>query len=133
MSKIADAIIKRIEQSTNVSFTKEMIIEIINDVKGGNQIIKSGDITLNLNGCTIKIGDAEPIKMQIMLFKVLVYLSDKEGEYAKKEELLKHVWGNDVIVGIRTVDVAVHKVKEIIGKHRITTQRKVGYMFTSQN
>jgi two-component system alkaline phosphatase synthesis response regulator PhoP len=131
MSKIADVIIEKINESQKIKLSKEEIISIIEEVKGGNPIIKSGDITLDVNKSTVQIGGGQPEKVQTLIFKVLSYLIDKEGIYVKKSELLRNIWGSDVIVGERTVDVAVHKVKEIIGKHRITTQRKVGYMYTA--
>jgi two-component system alkaline phosphatase synthesis response regulator PhoP len=133
MSKIADVIIERIQKSGEEYFTKEMIIAIIDEVKGGNQIVKSGDITLDLSKSTIQIGDSAPEKMQNMMFKVLAYLIDKEGLHVKRSELLRNIWGDDVIVGDKTVDVTVHKIRGAIGRHRIVMERNVGYLFIPQN
>jgi two-component system alkaline phosphatase synthesis response regulator PhoP len=56
-------------------------------------------------------------------------LVSKPGKVFKRAEILKKVWGNDVIVGDRTIDVHIRKLREKIGNHYIYTLKGVGYKF----
>jgi two-component system alkaline phosphatase synthesis response regulator PhoP len=60
----------------------------------------------------------------------LALLTSKPGKVFKRAEILQKVWGNDVIVGDRTIDVHIRKLREKIGNHFIQTIKGVGYKFT---
>jgi two-component system alkaline phosphatase synthesis response regulator PhoP len=62
-------------------------------------------------------------------FDLLMLLVSKPGKVFKRAEILKKVWGNDVIVGDRTIDVHIRKLREKIGNHYIYTLKGVGYKF----
>jgi two-component system alkaline phosphatase synthesis response regulator PhoP len=62
-------------------------------------------------------------------FDLLMLLVSKPGKVFKRSEILKKVWGNDVIVGDRTIDVHIRKLREKIGNHFIYTLKGVGYKF----
>ena len=55
-----------------------------------------------------------------------------ESEVFKREVILERVWGNDVIVGGRTIDVHIRKLREKIGDDYFKTVKGVGYKFTIQ-
>lgn len=62
-------------------------------------------------------------------FELLALLSSKPGKVFKRGEILSRVWGNDVIVGDRTIDVHIRKLREKIGSEYIHTLKGVGYKF----
>lgn len=60
-------------------------------------------------------------------FLLLVLLLSKPGRVFSREEIYDSVWGDDVVVGDRTIDVHIRKLREHIGEHHITTIKGVGY------
>jgi two-component system alkaline phosphatase synthesis response regulator PhoP len=60
---------------------------------------------------------------------LLFYLAQNPNKVLSREDLLSHIWGNDVYVVARTVDVHIRKVREKIGENYITTVKGVGYKF----
>ena len=64
-------------------------------------------------------------------FELLAFLAASPHKVFNREELLKNIWGNDVFVLARTVDVHVRKVREKVGDHHIQTIKGVGYKFNA--
>jgi two-component system, OmpR family, alkaline phosphatase synthesis response regulator PhoP len=62
-------------------------------------------------------------------FELLYLLASKPGKVFKREDILNRVWGDDVVVGERTIDVHVRKLREKIGEDYIHTIKGVGYKF----
>ena len=62
-------------------------------------------------------------------FELLALLTSKPGKVFKRADIMNKVWGNDVIVGDRTIDVHIRKLREKIGSHYIYTLKGVGYKF----
>ena len=62
-------------------------------------------------------------------FELLYFLASHPNKVYGREELLKKIWGTDVYVLARTVDVHIRKVREKIGNGYITTVKGVGYKF----
>jgi two-component system, OmpR family, alkaline phosphatase synthesis response regulator PhoP len=62
---------------------------------------------------------------------LLLLLSSKPDKVFTREEIFTNVWGNDVIVGDRTIDVHIRKIREKLGLEVITTVKGVGYKFES--
>ena len=62
-------------------------------------------------------------------FEVLALLYSKPQKVFSREEIFSNVWGNDVIVGDRTIDVHVRKLREKLGDHHIVTIKGVGYKY----
>ena len=62
-------------------------------------------------------------------FNLLTLLADKNGDVCTRENILNTVWGEDVIVGDRTIDVHIRKLREKIGDKKIKTVKGVGYRF----
>jgi len=62
-------------------------------------------------------------------FELLSLLATKPGKVFKREEILDKVWGNEVIVGGRTIDVHIRKLREKIGDKSFKTVKGVGYKF----
>jgi two-component system, OmpR family, alkaline phosphatase synthesis response regulator PhoP len=62
-------------------------------------------------------------------FNLLVLLSSKPGKVFKRENILDLVWGDEVVVGDRTIDVHIRKLREKLGEDYIKTVKGVGYKF----
>lgn len=65
-------------------------------------------------------------------FELLYLLASKPGRVFLRNEILGQVWGNDVIVGDRTIDVHIRKIRQKLGVDCITTVKGVGYKFELQ-
>lgn len=96
---------------------------------------KSESKVLSINGITI---DPEKFIVQfegrdIFLakkeFELLYLLASKPGRVFLRNEILSQVWGNDVIVGDRTIDVHIRKIRQKLGVDCIRTVKGVGYKF----
>jgi two-component system, OmpR family, alkaline phosphatase synthesis response regulator PhoP len=62
-------------------------------------------------------------------FELLYYLASKKGKVRDRQTLLNKVWGDNIYVVDRTVDVHVRKIREKLGDHYIETVKGVGYRF----
>ncbi|HRD07688.1 MAG TPA: winged helix-turn-helix domain-containing protein, partial [Saprospiraceae bacterium] len=62
-------------------------------------------------------------------FELLALLATKPGKVFKRDEIMKKIWGEDIIVGDRTLDVHIRKIREKIGDNYISTLKGVGYKF----
>ena len=62
-------------------------------------------------------------------FELLYLLATHPGRVYKREEIMEKIWGNDVVVGGRTIDVHIRKLREKIGEDRFQTIKGVGYKF----
>lgn len=63
-------------------------------------------------------------------FELLELLSSKPGKVFSRDQILMNVWGDEAIVGERTIDVHIRKLREKLGNHYIRTVKGVGYTFT---
>ncbi len=71
----------------------------------------------------------EPISLAKKEFELLQYLASKPGRVFLRTEILNQIWGSDVIVGDRTIDVHIRKIRQKLGLDCITTVKGVGYKF----
>lgn len=98
---------------------------------GSNQsdsISTYGDLTIDREKFGLTVGDKE-ISLAKKEFELLDLLLSKPGKVFKRSEILSKVWGREVIVGDRTIDVHVRKLREKIGDDYIQTMKGVGYKF----
>ncbi len=91
-------------------------------------VLTFGDLTIDTDQFKIAIHDKE-INLAKKEFELLTLLVSKPGKVFKREEILRKVWGKEVIVGDRTIDVHIRKLREKIGKSYIKTLKGVGYKF----
>lgn len=75
------------------------------------------------------IQDGRDINLPRKEFELLCLLASKPGRVFKREEILNKVWGNDTIVGDRTIDVHIRKLREKIGEDLFKTIKGIGYKF----
>ena len=62
-------------------------------------------------------------------FELLALLTSKPGKVFTREDILSRVWGNEIIVGDRTIDVHIRKIREKLGDDTIRTIKGIGYKF----
>ena len=75
--------------------------------------------------------DGKKITLPKKEFELLAFLAATPHKVFSRDELLQNIWGNDVFVLARTVDVHVRKVREKVGDHHIQTIKGVGYKFNA--
>jgi len=73
--------------------------------------------------------DGLPISLPKKEFELMALLMSKPGKVFLREEILDKVWGGDVVVGDRTIDVHIRKLREKLGENYIKTIKGVGYKF----
>jgi two-component system alkaline phosphatase synthesis response regulator PhoP len=71
----------------------------------------------------------EPISLAKKEFELLYYLASKPGRVFLRNEILNNIWGSEVIVGDRTIDVHIRKIRQKLGVDCISTVKGVGYKF----
>lgn len=77
------------------------------------------------------VKDGQEISLPRKEFKLLKLLASSPNKVFSREEIFSSVWGDDVIVGDRTIDVHVRKIREKIGLENIKTVKGVGYKFNN--
>lgn len=71
--------------------------------------------------------DDQTIELAKKEFEILLLLASKPGKVFSREEIFRKVWGANIIVGTRTIDVHIRKLREKIGEHIIKTIKGIGY------
>lgn len=92
------------------------------------KILQFGDLVIDKEKVTVTKG-TESIVLAKKEFELLCLLVSKPGKVFTREEIFKNVWGSDVIVGNRTIDVHIRKVREKMGDDYIKTMKGIGYKF----
>ncbi|NNC82506.1 MAG: response regulator transcription factor [Flavobacteriales bacterium] len=81
----------------------------------------------------VVIKDGEELNLPKKEFELLSLLASRPEHVFTRDHILSAVWGEDVVVGGRTIDVHIRKLREKIGDKRIQTIKGVGYKFRNQN
>ena len=95
---------------------------------GPEGIFETDGLRIDLDGMAIE-REGERIELPRKEFELLSLLLSKPGKVFNREEIYRKVWGNDVIVGNRTIDVHVRKLREKLGDNYIRTIKGIGYKF----
>jgi two-component system alkaline phosphatase synthesis response regulator PhoP len=93
-----------------------------------NTNIVHGDLTINLDEYKV-ILKGEKMFFPRKEFELLRLLASKPDKVFKREKIMEAVWGNDVVVGDRTIDVHIRKLREKMGNAYFKTIKGVGYKF----
>jgi len=94
--------------------------------KETDNIVKIGTLTINQERFEVLLDDKK-IVLPKKEFKLLKLLASTPNKVFTREEIFVKVWGDDVIVGDRTIDVHVRKIREKIGDNFIKTIKGIGY------
>jgi len=123
-----DYITKPIKPKVLVSKVKALLRRYKEDDEITNDVLKIGNLTIDREAYKIILKGKELI-LPRKEFELLSLLTSKPGKVFKREEILDKVWGNEVIVGGRTIDVHIRKLREKIGDKSFKTVKGVGYKF----
>jgi two-component system alkaline phosphatase synthesis response regulator PhoP len=96
--------------------------------KNEKSIIRINDLVIDKSSYTVTLRDKN-ITLPKKEFELLYYLAQNPNKVHTRDELLQNIWGSDVYVLARTVDVHIRKVREKIGEGYISTLKGVGYKF----
>ncbi len=110
------ALLKRYSNSTQMVDSDKNIVEA-----GGLKIDKEKHVVIKKNGDTLLLPRKE--------FNLLLLLASKPEKVFTRDDIYSTVWGESVIVGDRTIDVHIRKLREKIGGEHIKTVKGVGYKF----
>ena len=103
------------------------------DPKNDNEpsSVISGDLIIDRSSYTVT-KKGEKIILPKKEFELLYFLSLHPNVVYGRDDLLKYIWGSDVFVVSRTIDVHIRKVREKIGEGYITTVKGIGYKFSNE-
>lgn len=122
-----DYITKPIKPKVLVSKVKALLRRF-KETDTTSNIVTIGNLVINRDEYKIIKDDVELI-LPRKEFELLSLLASKPGKVFKREEILDKVWGNEVVVGGRTIDVHIRKLREKIGDDSFKTVKGVGYKF----
>lgn len=93
-----------------------------------SQALETADLHINRERFTVQVGGKE-IMLAKKEFELLALLASKPGKVFLRNEILSQIWGTEVIVGDRTIDVHIRKIRQKLDLDCITTVKGVGYKF----
>ncbi len=123
-----DYITKPIKPKVLMSKIKALLRRKKEVAQSDAQITQVGDIVIDREEYKI-INKGKEIVLPRKEFELLALLTSKPNKVFKREVILEKVWGNEVVVGGRTIDVHIRKLREKIGEEHFKTVKGVGYKF----
>ena len=120
-----DYITKPIKPKVLKSKIKSLLRRISKDEE---EVIKVGSLIIDRSGYKVSLSGKD-ISLPRKEFELLFLLCSKPGKVFKREFILESVWGRDVVVGDRTIDVHIRKLREKIGDQQFKTVKGIGYKF----
>ena len=122
-----DYITKPIKPKLLISKIKALLRRVNNNPKSEDK--KSiGEFIIDREEYVILKNDTK-LSLPRKEFELFSLLTSKPGKVFKRDDILEKVWGKEVIVGGRTIDVHIRKLREKIGDHYFKTVKGVGYKF----
>lgn len=100
----------------------------VEDIEDESHKVEVGDLIVDKEKVSVTRGN-ENIELAKKEFELLGLLISKPGKVFTREEIFNKVWGTDVIVGNRTIDVHIRKLREKLGDNYIKTIKGIGYRF----
>jgi two-component system alkaline phosphatase synthesis response regulator PhoP len=122
-----DYITKPISTTKLVSRIKAVLRRFDDSAKTGNKL-EVHDLEIDKDRYIVLQGGAE-FQLPRKEFELLFFLASRKGKVLDRQTLLNKVWGDNIYVVDRTVDVHVRKIREKLGDHYIETVKGVGYRF----
>jgi two-component system alkaline phosphatase synthesis response regulator PhoP len=122
-----DYISKPIKPRIMLSRIKALLRRVNNEPKNENSL-KLGTIEIDRERYMV-FKNSKEISMPRKEFELLSLLTSKPGKVFTRDDILNRVWGHDVVVGDRTIDVHIRKIREKLGDETIKTIKGIGYKF----
>jgi two-component system alkaline phosphatase synthesis response regulator PhoP len=123
-----DYIQKPIKPKVLVSKVKALLRRSKEQQSADSDIHKVGNLVINREEYKV-INNGKEMVLPRKEFELLALLTSKPDKVFKREVILEKVWGNEVVVGGRTIDVHIRKLREKIGDDHFKTVKGVGYKF----
>ena len=124
-----DYITKPIKPKVLVSKIKALLRRIKNnEASTSSEKVKVGEIIIDREEYVV-IKEGEKLSLPRKEFELFSLLASKPGKVFKRDDILDSVWGNEVVVGGRTIDVHIRKLREKIGDDYFKTVKGAGYKF----
>jgi two-component system alkaline phosphatase synthesis response regulator PhoP len=121
-----DYVTKPIKPRIFNSKVKAMLRRFLKDDVGDSLVL--GDLEINVEEYKV-IQKGDEITLPRKEFELLYLLASKPGKVFKRLKIMESVWGSDVVVGDRTIDVHIRKLREKLGDDYFKTVKGVGYKF----
>lgn len=90
------------------------------------QVYQVGDLVLDRVKFVVTL-DGEPVDLAKKEFQILELLMSAPGKVFSRQEIFRKIWDSEIIVGERTIDVHVRRIREKVGDNYIKTLKGVGY------
>ena len=127
-----DYITKPIKPKVLVSKIKSLLRRLNTKIDSPSKdLIELEDLIIDREAYKI-IFNGEDVILPRKEFELLYLLASKPGKVFKREDILDKIWGNEVVVGGRTIDVHIRKLREKLGDKRFKTIKGVGYKFQNE-
>jgi len=121
-----DFIKKPVKPAVLVSKVNSLFRRLVKEDESDD--ISIGDLTINREKYSVVL-KGEEITLARKEFELLSLLASKPGKVFLRNEILSQIWGTEVIVGDRTIDVHIRKIRQKLDLDCITTVKGVGYKF----
>ena len=121
-----DYITKPIKPRILISRIKALLRRFGSDIK--EESVSLGNISIDHEKYLV-YKDGEKLSLPKKEFELLTLLTSKPGKVFSRKEIMSRIWGNDIIVGDRTIDVHIRKLREKIGEDNFKTIKGIGYKF----
>ena len=123
-----DYIVKIIKPKVLISKVNALL-QLTTQVAEQSKLIELGDLVIDKDNFKVT-KNGEHFLLPKKEFDLLYLLATNTQKVFKREEILDKVWGNDVIVGERTIDVHIRRLREKLGDDSIQTLKGIGYKLT---
>jgi len=123
-----DYITKPIKPRVLISRINALLRRAGRQVEEEQPQIKAHDLVIDKQKVLVFRGE-QAIELPRKEFEILWLLASKPGRVFTREEIFDKIWGSDVIVGNRTIDVHIRKLRERLGEEYIKTMKGIGYKF----
>lgn len=123
-----DYITKPIKPKLLISKVKALLRRLKDSQSTTNSIIEIGALIIDRDAYKITY-KGEELVLPKKEFELLSLLTSQRGKVFTRQEILDKVWGNEVVVGDRTIDVHIRKLREKLGDKSFKTIKGVGYKF----
>lgn len=124
-----DYITKPVKPKVLMSKVKAMLRRLMVEEEGRSLFL--GDLVINVEEYKV-VHKGKELNFPRKEFELLFLLASKPDKVFKREKIMEAVWGSDVVVGDRTIDVHIRKLREKIGDDYFKTVKGVGYKFVNQ-
>jgi len=123
-----EKLVQAINGISKETLTKDEILQLIKIVSSDNskEVLKSEGVSLDPNSYTI-MKDEKIFRLPKKEFLLLYYFISNKNKLLLRENILRDIWGSDVIVLDRTIDVHIRKIRSVVGSDNLKTKKSVGY------